>query len=204
MADGISVPSAIAKQLQPNALIPLETALGQLSKWTSNLPPRSKFYSNQRVTVHDGPTLRRSRAKVESVVTADVLFDIHSLFAAQCLLKSWRSAQLADGLAAALGSWNLTVAAAVVRSLVETASAWAIESREVAAVWRKLKCTSVRSVEDAMRVRGELYQATKQLAWGTRLSRTLRASEKFIRERRLSLSLATARSQPPWVSDPML
>jgi hypothetical protein len=176
MADGISVPSTIAKQLRPNALTPLETALEQLSKWTSNLPPRSKFYSNQRITVHDGPALRRSRAKVESVVTADVLFDIHSLFAAQCLLKSWRSAQLADGLAVALGSWNLTVAAAMVRSLVETASAWTIESRDVAAVWRKLKATSVRSVEDAMRVRGELYQATTQMAWGTRLSRTTRAS----------------------------
>ena len=185
MADRISVPSTIAKQLRPDALTPLETALEQLSKWTSNLPSRSKFYLNQRVTVHDRPSLRSSRAKGESVVTADVLFDIHSLLAAQCLLKSWRSAQLANGLALALGSWNLTVAAALVRSLVETASAWAIESRDVAAQWRKLKCTSVRSVEDALKVRGELYQATRQVAWGTRLS--LRASEKFKRTNILTL-----------------
>src|SRR5262245_44130447 len=79
MPDGILVPSAIAKELQPNAIIPLETALEQLSKWTSNLPRQSKFYMNLLVTVRDGTALRRSRTKVESLVTADVLFDIHSL-----------------------------------------------------------------------------------------------------------------------------
>lgn len=187
MPNGISVPSAIAKDLQPNALVPLEAALKRLSKWTSTLPPRSRFYLNQRVTVHDGPALRRSRFRVESVVTADVLFDIHSLVSAQCLMKSWRSAQLASGLVVALGTWNLTAAAAMARALVETASAWAIESREVAEVWRRLKHTTVQSVEDALKVRNELYNATIQVAWGTRLSETIRKSEKFKRTSVLTL-----------------
>ena len=178
MAAVISIPSAIREQLLPNALVPLEAALEQLSRWTAPLPPHSKFYMNQRVTVRNRQTLRRPSPRAETIGAADVLFDIHSLLAAQCLMKSWRSAQLADGLVSALGTWNLTAAAAMVRALVETASAWAIESRDVAAVWRRLKGTNVQSPDDVMRLRHELYRATIQVAWGTRISQTVRRSEK--------------------------
>jgi hypothetical protein len=187
MADGIFVPSAIRKQLLPDALVPLEAALGQLTRWTSTHPPHSKFYMNERVTVRKRHTLRRASPRPENIVTADVLFDIYSLLAAQCLMKSWRSVQLAGGLLSALGTWNLTAAVAMVRALVETASAWAMESRDVASVWRRLKNTSMQSVEDVIRLRHELDRATIQVVWGTRISQTVRRSEKFKRTNILTL-----------------
>lgn len=121
------------------------------------------------------------------LITADVLFDIHSLLTAQCLLKSWRVSQLADGLTTALSQWNLTVAATIARALVETACAWTIESRGITSEWTGLKRGVVNSAEDAMRVRKRLIAASAQVAWGTRLSDALKRSQKVQRTNVLTL-----------------
>jgi hypothetical protein len=99
---------------------------------------------------------------------------VHSSLASECLLKSWRVAQLSDGLTQSLSSWNLAVSAGVARALVETASAWAVESRDVSAEWGSLKRTRVVSGADALRVRSALFKAAAQVAWGTRLSPILK------------------------------
>src|SRR5262249_8466705 len=148
----------------------LEIAVERFSNWASALPSRSLFYMNERVAVHAGSNTPPG-VKLIEIRTADVLFDIHSILAAQCLLKSWRTRQLTDSLVASLEQWNLTTAATIARALVETASAWAVESRGVNNVWASVKSMPVNTPNDAMVVRDRLYHATIQLAWGTRIAR---------------------------------
>lgn len=102
-------------------------------------------------------------------MTADAMFDVHSVFTSKCLLKSWRAAQLAEVLAHSLSVWNLSVAVGICRALVERASAWALESSEVTAEWMRLKSIYVLSMRDAIRVRDGLNNVVTQLVWGTRL-----------------------------------
>ncbi len=168
LTDTVTVPPAVRKRLPDGALSSLDAALARLADWTCPLPPRSHFYINERIVLHSRSSIP-DRARYGDVVRADVLFDIHSLLAAHCLLKSWRTAQLAEGLRSALATWNLTVAAAVTRSLIETASSWALDSREIETEWKKAKQRPVHSESDALRVRDALYKTSLQMAWGTRL-----------------------------------
>lgn len=197
----LHVPEEISRRLKPDAFSSLEAVLSRVAQWTAKLPAQSHFYLNEVVTLHRIDMIPTALSP-RDVALADVFFDIHSLFASQCLLKSWRVAQLAEGLVAALRTWNLTVAASVARALVETASAWAIESRDVATAWASLKRTPIRSMDDAMGVRNKLYQATKQVAWGTRLAKAVEQDAKLQRTNILTLvGKAQKRCERPQLLD---
>jgi hypothetical protein len=175
----LSIPERIRKQVRADALGDLENAVNELSNWTSKLPSDSLFYLNDRVTIHSIDSVSNGASPID-IITADILFDIHSFFSSQCLLKSWRADQLSKSLAYALENWNLTMAAAAARALVETASAWTIESREVISVWASLKKKKIKTPNDIMVVRDGLLRATTQLAWATRISAITSKSGKAL------------------------
>jgi hypothetical protein len=182
----ISLPASIATHVKSDALASLEAALSRLEEWAKPLPARSLFYVNNRIILTARSNLPKSVRPLD-LVKADVLFDIHSVMAAQCLLKSWRATQLASGLTFALNTWNLSLAAAVSRALVETAVAWGMESAEVTAEWQRLKKTVVRSERDVIQVRNGLFKASEQVAWGTRLAPIVKSSPKLQRTNIMTL-----------------
>jgi hypothetical protein len=178
----LSIPERIRKQVRADALGDLENAVNELSNWTSKLPSDSLFYLNDRVTIHSIDSVSNGASPID-IITADILFDIHSFFSSQCLLKSWRADQLSKSLAYALENWNLTMAAAAARALVETASAWTIESREVISVWASLKKKKIKTYRRVDRCRARAHQGFCRLSW------------RLTRLTNLSMGVANARIQ---------
>jgi hypothetical protein len=165
----------------------LTEALDDVRRWTSSLPKESLFYVNQEVTVRRPQDLPPDVPKSAEIMLADVFFDVHSIFANLCLVKSWRLDQLADGLVASLASWNLTVAAPVARSLVETAAAFAVETRELNGVWAATKARPASTPPEAMGLRKELFEGSIQMGWGTRLPAITKGSPRLQRKNVLTL-----------------
>jgi hypothetical protein len=164
----LSLPLPISRQL-PGALVQdLQAAVDELASWTTTLPRTSKFYANERV-VSRRPAVLPADVTQRDLELADTFFDIHSVLVAQCLLKGWRVEQLMESLLLALSRWSITPAALATRALVETAAAWFVESSQVVEAWQELKTRRVTSQKDAIAVRRELYEASTQMVWGTRL-----------------------------------
>lgn len=178
MTSVLAVPEHVAAAIPPEALTPLKEALDRLSAWTSLVPPKSQFFLNERVVSRMASAMPPG-ANPQHVVAADTLFDVHSMLAAQCAVKSWRAEQLASSVAFAASTWNVTMLALAARALVETAAAFGIESHELAHRWRVQKAGEPKTQADFLTIRQELYSASTQMAFGTRLP-TLTAKSKNI------------------------
>jgi hypothetical protein len=159
-------PENIRKRLPGAAVENLEIALSNMEEWTDALPKQSLFYLNEKVPLRKAPLPPRMQFDVN---VADGMYDIYSLLVSQLLTKSWRAKQLAEGVKMSLDGWNLTIAATAVRGLIETISAWFIESKEVAESWKILRLRKVKSIDDILDIRKSLFMSAFQMAWGTRL-----------------------------------
>jgi len=171
----------------------LQEAIGQLEDWVSTLPKESRYYLNMTIP-NRHPPFGSNVSKLELNI-ADAFFDLHSSLAGQCLIKSWRAAQLVDGLENALSTWNLTMAAMAARALVETASAWSIESNEFAALWMATKAKRLRTFTDISNVRHDLFVASMQMSVGTRLPHIAKDSKMLQRTNILTLVQKAAKAQ---------
>jgi len=180
----LQIPRHIHAKLPQEMIVDLESALTELSAWTRNLPKESLFYLNIK------PPYRQLTQPIKGITQLDLnivdtLWDIHSLLVSQLLCKSWRAKQIAAGLKYALEEWNLTVAASMARTLIETTCAWCIESRQITDTWLKHRLKEIKNAEDAFRVRMALYDSSFQMVWGTRQPNLLSksASDKWTRQR---------------------
>lgn len=163
------LPDHIRSRAMDKAVADLSKATRVLLDWTTSLPSESHFYINQRVTVPRRSSVPKGLKHID-LMLADVFFDLHSFLAGQALLKGWRAGQLAEGLLFALENWNLTIAASVARSLVESAAAVTVDCSAVAEAWAEAKVRPVSSTDHAMRIRRDLFASSKQLGWGTRIA----------------------------------
>jgi len=162
------VPEAIRRVIPADVIATAERSIRGLADWSAGLPSTSVFYMDVRPHLPKRDSLPAG-VKRSDVMLADIFFDVHSIFAAQCLVRGWRAAQLSEGLQQALCRWNITAAAVMTRALVETAAAWAIESEAIAAAWTKAKTLAPRNVDDALAIRKVLYDAVLQAGFGTRI-----------------------------------
>jgi hypothetical protein len=182
----LEIPNFVSGSLPDDALKSAQVAVGRLRDWASTVPEQSKFYMNKRPNfmAFAPPGIRSQRLDLN---VASAFFDVHSVLAGQCIVKTWRASQLVEGLAWACGHWNITMAAASARALVETASAWFIESTEIIDLWKSIKGKKVAELADVHRARNELYAATTQMFAGTRLTSMLKVSKDFQRTNILTL-----------------
>jgi hypothetical protein len=162
------LPENIKSHLPEHLVTELFQAIDDAKLWSSKLPEQSMFYLNKVVTIRrpiDIPPEVRHR----DIILADVFFDVHSMLSTLVLLKSWRLGQLAAGLANAVQSWNLSVGASIARALLETASAWGVESRDLARAWAAVKSRRIATEDEAMKGRSQMMRASMQMCWGTRI-----------------------------------
>ena len=176
----LEIPVSVAGRLPERALEPLQDAVSKYTAWSARLPAESKLYLNQRPVLRPNTSSRRTAERFEADL-APVFFDYHSVLTSQVLLRGWRVGQLIEGLAAALTSWNITVAASTARSLVETACAWFVESREIADTWNSVAKLPVADPDALIGARKELFASLTQVFAGTRLSHLLKVNKAFQR-----------------------
>lgn len=138
-------------------------------KWLKQVPEASTCYFSKVVQLGMRPKVPSDISK-EDLLLARGLFDVHSAMAALLTVKSWRADQLVESLVSSLNDWNLSASAALVRALLETAAAFAVESDEIISVWNGLKTRRVKTVDELLAVRQDLFKASVQSFWGTRLS----------------------------------
>lgn len=176
----IEPPAAISKRLPKHAVDALRAALAKFAVWAKELPEESKLYLNQR------PVLRRNVGSGGSGFgfepdLAPVFFDFHSVLTSQVVVRGWRVSQLLEGLATALSSWNITIAASAARALVETACAWFVESRELHDTWNSVASRPIEDANGLLQARKELMASVTQVFAGTRLPHVLKSSKAFQR-----------------------
>jgi hypothetical protein len=143
-------------------------AIDEVSSWIAPLPGDSLFYVNTEVSFVPVKKLPTG-VSLKELRLGEIFFDIHSIWTSQCLLKSWRLAQLVQSLSISLSSWNLTTAAMVARALVETASAFYFECNSLIEQWESLKGNPVQTDSDALKIRHQLYNESRQFAWASRI-----------------------------------
>jgi len=177
----VEFPESVRTRLPTDLMVKLSQTVASVRDWVMPLPQQSLFYFNEIVTIRRRCDLPRG-IRHRDVMLADVFFDVHSMLSTLCLVKSWRLEQLTDGLVFSLGSWNLSVGASLARCLVELASSWAIEARDVARLWRDLRQRKIGNEDEAMSVRAELIKGTEQMAMGTRLPSILKSGHRLQRK----------------------
>lgn len=188
----ISLPPTIALKVSSNAVAELRTAIAEFEGWVGSLPRESVFVSSKTVVLPRAAVLPRGALRAE--VLAEGLYDLHSMLAGLCLVEAWRTAELVDGLVAALSSWNVTMAATAARALVETACAWFLESAECEATWGSLKATQPKTIPDLMTIRATIRDSANQMAWGTRLPDWLTLGPELQRTNILTLMAKTSKA----------
>jgi len=179
------------KRLPARVLEPLQDAVSKYASWYKGLPEESKLYINYRPVIRPSIKSRRMPLQVEPEL-APLLFDYHSILTGQILLRGWRVQQLIEGLTSALASWNITIAAASARGLMETACAWFIESKEIADKWKSSTRVSTQNLETLLAARGELAKSVAQVFAGTRLPGLLKVDKSFERKNVLTFIKKTA------------
>ncbi len=177
-ADTTTLPDNVKSHLPEHLVADLVQAIGDAKLWSSKLPEQSFFYLNKEVTIRRPidipPGIRHG-----DIILADVFFDVHSMLSTLLLLKSWRLEQLAAGLANAVQSWNLSVGAAIARALLETTSAWGVESRELACKWTAVKSNRITTEDDAMKGRSQMMRASMQMCWVLEFRRFIKIIQLF-------------------------
>ena len=189
----LELPVSVAGRLPESALGPLQDAVSRYAAWAAHLPGESKLYLNQSPVLRPKANSGRTAARFDPDL-APVFFDYHSVLASQVLLRGWRVGQLIEGLTAALSSWNITVAASTARSLVETACAWFVESRQIANTWSSVAKRPVADPDSLQRARRELFASLTQVFAGTRLSHILQIEKGFQRTNVLTHIQKTAKA----------
>lgn len=162
----LSIAPQILDALPKDAIVDLGDILSRLRLWTDSLPSESYVLLNRAVPLRPPGVPRIQDNK--SVFVADAFMDVHTHLTGLLLAESWRVAQLAAGLTTALSNWNLTLAAMVARTALETAAAWAIESAKLLDEWAAVKGTSLTDPRDVIERRRRLFLALQQPYFGTR------------------------------------
>ena len=174
----LELPISVARRLPVRALEPLQNALSRWADWSLRLPAESRFYLNRRPVLRPKVTWERTAARFEPDL-APVFYDYHSVLTSQVVLRGWRVSQLIEGLASALSSWNITVAASIARSLVETACAWFVKSKEIADTWNSVAKLPVADNDALLGARKELLTSLAQVFAGLDSRTFLRSIRSF-------------------------
>jgi Reverse transcriptase (RNA-dependent DNA polymerase) len=98
------------------------------------------------------------------------LFDLHPRMSAWSLLHRWRAEELATGATRALADWQLMSAAALARSLLEGAMAFAWEAAKMESIWTEMKATGPPLVGEEISFREPLDAALESAQIGSRLA----------------------------------
>lgn len=189
----MKIPNQVAKRLPAGVLEPLQGAISNYTAWSKRLPEESKLYMNSRPII--GPSIKSGRKPLQTGPDlAALFFDYHSILASHVLLRGWRVHQLIEGLVTALASWNITVAAASARGLIETACAWFVESNEIADKWKSITKMSIEDLDTLLAARSELASSLIQVFAGTRLPALLKIDKSFERRNVLTFIKKTAKT----------
>lgn len=186
MKRNLEISSLVVEDLPADVVKNAKMAVDRFQEWAESVPEQSKFYMNKkpRFTVFSPPGNLRLHSDLD---LASAFFDLHSVLAGQCLMKTWRASQLVEGLRWACENWNVTMAAASARALVETASAWFIESAEILELWKSVKEKKVTELADIADARNVLYKSITQMTVGTRLESVIKVNKNFQRTNILTL-----------------
>ena len=105
---------------------------------------------------------------------AIILWDIHSMICANMLISCWRAEQLGRTLIKELDESHLIVGANLARSLLESSSAFLVESRDVRESWMHWKAEKKTFTnQNLVEFRLSMLPKVNQFTFGTRDKRLL-------------------------------
>jgi hypothetical protein len=184
--------SEIARFLERDAN-PLFVSIEDFTKLTATWPSSSEYYfapPGDEIffnSLHKGIT-------AEEFDTAVQFWDLHSAFCAYLLLVGWKTAQLSSSLKAAFSEWNLLSSASLARTLLETASAFTVESRKIIDTWKKCVEDGV-SKQTVFDIRSILVPLIIQILIGTKRKDYLSGKRSKHLERTNILTLIASASK---------
>jgi hypothetical protein len=176
---------------------PLFSLIEALHAHAEKWPSASEFYIQEPTTI-DIKSIPKGMTGKE-LQTALQFWDLHSALCAYMLFVYWRSEQLALTLKSSLSQWQLLPAAGMARALVETASAFLVESERIRAAWEKAIAGKSLTPGSATEFRLSVQNEILQIIWGTRRKDYLASTTSKVLERTNILSLIDkAAKQTGW------
>lgn len=156
-------------RLSEDQLFQLSLHIKMIASWADRVPQATSFFF-----VSEEPILVLPRIEGynrDELAIAAYLQPLHSQLCAIALQVLWKANQLIRALSAALDSAHLIVAAAMARSLGETAAAFGCGSHQISELWRarcRRPAPDVESLDDFVEAAERMVC---QILFGTKMKR---------------------------------